>query len=40
MVLMFWECHEKIVCCGSFRFLDKIEELETKLKKENIEFVV
>lgn len=31
---------KRVYVCGSFRFLDKIEELETRLRKENIECVV
>ena len=31
---------KRVYVCGSFRFLDKIEELETKLRKENIECIV
>jgi hypothetical protein len=31
---------KRVYVCGSFRFLDKIEELEKRLRKENIECVV
>lgn len=31
---------KRIYVCGSFRFVDKIKELETRLKKENIECTV
>jgi len=29
----------RVYACGSLRFVDKIEELETRLKKENIECI-
>jgi len=31
---------KQVYVCGSFRFMDKIEELEMMLKKENVEFLV
>ena len=31
---------KRVYICGSFRFVDKIKELETRLKKENIECTV
>jgi len=31
---------KRVYVCGSFRFLDKIEELETMLRKEDIESIV
>jgi ABC-type uncharacterized transport system substrate-binding protein len=31
---------KRVYVCGSFRFVDKIEELEARLKKENIEWIV
>jgi len=31
---------KRVYVCGSFRFMDKIEELEMMLKKENVEFLV
>jgi hypothetical protein len=30
----------RVYVCGSFKFVDKIEELEAKLRKENVDFVV
>ena len=31
---------KRVYVCGSFSFMDKIEELKAKLKKENIECIV
>jgi hypothetical protein len=33
-----WDAMNRLYVCGSFKFLREIEELETKLKKENIEY--
>lgn len=30
---------KKLYICGSFKFLHKIEELEEKLQRENIEYI-